>query len=183
MGAPGLTPHFVARHVHVPRAMNKTFISIAVASTLALAAVACDKSAAEAQDKANKAQGEANLTSAEAQREADKKINNAQAEGDKKVAEAQGDWAKTREDFRHSTQTKLDALDKKIAILEADAKKATGKEKVDLDARLANIRTRRTAFGTEFKTLDTSTASTWDATKARLDKSWDDLDNAVDKHL
>lgn len=163
--------------------MNRTFISLAVASTLAVAAVACDKSAAEAQDKANKAQSEANLTSAEAQREADKKTANAQATADKKVAEAQGDWAKTREDFRHSTQTKLDALDKKIAILEADAKKATGKEKADLDTRLVNIRARRTAFGTDFKTLDTSTAATWDGTKARLEKSWDDLDNAVDKRL
>lgn len=162
---------------------NRTFVSIALASTIALAAVACDKSAADAQDKANKAQGEANLTSAEAQREADKKKMGAQAEADKKIAEAQGDWAKTREDFRHSTQTKLDALDKKIANLEADAKKATGKEKVDLDARLVNIRARRTAFGTEWKTLDTSTAATWDATKSRLEKSWNDLDNAVDKRI
>ncbi len=163
--------------------MNRTFISLAVASTLAVAAVGCDKSAAEAQDKASKAQSEANLTSAEAQREADKKTNNAQATADKKIAEAQGDWAKTREDFRHSTQTKLDVLDKKIAILEADSKKATGKEKADLDTRLVNIRARRTAFGTDFKTLDMSTAATWDATKARLEKAWSDLDNAVDKRL
>ena len=148
---------------------------------LALAVTGCEKSAADAQDTANKAQAQANQTAASARNEADTKVKNAQAEADKKIAEAQGDFAKTREDYRHTVQGKLDALDKKIAFLEADAKKAVGKTKSDLDARLVGLRSQRAAFGTELNTLDSATAASWDATKARLDKAWNDLEAAVDK--
>lgn len=161
--------------------MNRSLSLCSVVAVATLALAGCDKSAADAQDKANNAQAEANKTSANAQAEADKKTKNAQAEADKKIAEAQGDFAKAREDYRHSTQTKLDALDKKIAILEADAKKATGKAKTDLEVKLANVRVQRTTFANDFKTLDAASATTWDSTKTRLDKSWIDLENAVDK--
>ena len=148
---------------------------------LASVVAGCEKSAADAQDTTNKARAEANQTAANAKTEADTKAKNAQAEADKKIAEVQGDFAKTREDYRHSVQSKLDALDKKIAVLEADAKKATGKTKTDLDARLVPLRAQRTAFGTEFKALDSTTVATWDATKTRLDKAWNELEAAVEK--
>jgi len=154
---------------------------LAIVATFAIAG--CDKSAAEAQEKANKAQGEATLTAANAQAEANKKATTAQANADKDIAEAKGDFAKTREDYRHTVQSKLDAVDKKIALLEADAKKATGKAKADLDAKVTNLRAQRTAFGAEVKSLETSTAATWDSSKARVDKAMTDLEAAADARL
>lgn len=161
---------------------RKLFVSITVlASVAALGSFACDKTGAEAQEKANKAQAEANKDIANANAEADGKMRAAQAEADKKIAEAKGDFAKTREDYRHTVQTNLDELDKKIAVLEAKAKKETGKAKMDLDANIAALKTRREGFATSVRSLDNATATSWDATKARLDKEWADLKAAVDR--
>lgn len=159
--------------------MKRTFSAIALLGCLSI--VACDKSATEAQEKANKAQAEANKDINQANAEATTKITNAQVEADKKVAAAQNDFSTTREDYRHGVQSKLVDLDKKLAELEAKAKTATGKTKAELDSTLPGLRTRRDAFVADFKTLDTTTATSWDATKARLDKEWTDLKTSVDK--
>lgn len=156
-----------------------TFASAALALTLACAA-GCDK-AADDQNKANAAQAEADKKIADAKKEAADKSNNAQAEADKKIAAAEGDFGKRREDYRHKVQTDLIDLDKKIDILEAKSKTATGKTKLDLDANLAAIRTRRMAFAQDMKGVDTSTALTWDEMKTRVDKEWSDLKALVDK--
>ena len=158
-----------------------TFASSALALTLTLAcATGCDK-AADDQNKANAAQAEADQKIAAAKKEASEKSNNAQAEADKKIATAEGDFGKRREDYRHKVQTDLIDVDKKIDILEAKSKTATGKAKVDLDANLAAIRTRRTAFAQDMKGVDTATALTWADMKTRVDKSWTDLKALVDK--
>jgi len=88
---------------------------------------------------------------------------------------------KLREDYRHTMTTNLNDLDKKIAELEAKAKTATGKAKTDLEANLTTIRASRTRLEGSFKGLEKSTATTWDATKASLDKEWTDLKALVDK--
>lgn len=155
------------------------FASAVVALTLTCV-VGCDK-AADDQNKANTAQAEADKKIAEAKKEAADKSNNAQAEADKKIAAAEGDFGKRREDYRHKLQTDLIDLDKKIDMLDAKSKTATGKAKTDLDANLAQIRTRRTAFAQNMKVLDTSTAITWDDAKTRVDKEWTDLKTLVDK--
>ena len=158
-----------------------TFASSALALTLTLACVTgCDK-AADDQNKANAAQTEADQKIAAAKKEASEKSNNAQAEADKKIATAEGDFGKRREDYRHKVQTDLIDVDKKIDILEAKSKTATGKAKVDLDANLTAIRTRRTGFAQDMKGVDTATALTWDDMKTRVDKSWTDLKALVDK--
>ncbi len=153
--------------------------AIVTAGTLALGCENTD--GADAQAKANAAQATANVDIAKAKADADKKMNAAQADADKKIADLQASFSKTREDFRHSTQTNLDELDKKLAGLDAKAKTATGKAKVELDATLPRLHTQRDAFATSFKTIDTTTATTWDAAKMRLDKEWTDLKAAVDK--
>jgi hypothetical protein len=153
--------------------------SAAMALTLTLGA-GCDK-AADEQQKANAAQTEADRKIAEANREAVTKTTSAQVEADKKVAAAEGDFGKRREDYRHSVQTDLVDLDKKIDILDAKAKTATGKVKTDLDAKLAPIHARRAAFGSSFASIPTLTAPVWDDTKVRLDKEWTDLKAMVDK--
>lgn len=131
---------------------------------------ACDKSGAEAQREADKAQAEANT-----------KTTSAQVEADKKIAAADKDFAKTREDYRHDIQSKLDDLDKKIADLDAKKMKATGKTKAKLDANLPNVHAQRDAFAQDFMSIQNDNATTWDASKARLDKEWTALKDAVDK--
>jgi len=155
------------------------FASAVFALTLTCV-VGCDK-AADDQNKANAAQAEADKKIADAKKEAADKSNNAQAEADKKIAAAEGDFGKRREDYRHKVQTDLIDLDKKIDVLEAKSKTATGKAKVDIDANLPQIRTRRAAFAQDMKAVDTSTAITWDDMKTRVDKEWTDLKALVDK--
>jgi len=154
-------------------------ISSIVLGSLFVAIVGCNKAVDEKQ-KADQAQLDANQKIAEANREADEKINSAQADADRKTAEAQASFLKMREDYRHEVTEKLVDLDHKIADLEAKSRTATGKTKADLDARLKQIHTERDEFVAEYKTIEIASASTWDSTKARLDKSWDELKNLVD---
>lgn len=74
----------------------------------------------------------------------------------------------------------LDGLDAKIAKLEAKEKTATGKARDQLNSALPAIRAQRASFGADFRSLLTTSTSTWDATKDRLDKEWKDLSTAVD---
>ena len=154
--------------------------SLIIASAVLVAAVGCNK-AIDQKQKADEAQIDANEKIAEANREADKKINEAQADADKKTAEAQANFLKMREDYRHDVTEKLVDLDHKIADLEAKSRTATGKTKVELDARLKEIHSERDAFVNEYKGIELASASTWDSTKARLDKSWDELKKLVDR--
>lgn len=154
---------------------------------LTIAAVACTSwlgacdNAADQKRKADEAQIEADKKIAEANSEANEKAAKAQAEADRKTAEAQANFLKMREDYRHDITTKLVSLDRKIADLQAKSLTATGKSKTELDARLSEIRAEREAFTNEYKTVEQASASTWDATKARLDKAWERLSNLVDR--
>ena len=155
------------------------FASAALALTLTLVA-GCDKGSDE-QQKANSAQAEADKKIAEANKKASTETTSAQLEADKKIAAAEGEFGKRREDYRHKIQTDLIDLDKKIADLDVKAKKATGKAKMDLDARLTSIRASRQSFATDMTTIDTATAVQWDGVKAKADKDWSDLKALVDK--
>lgn len=137
--------------------------------------------AADEQAKADKAQIEANEKIAQANREAQMKGAVAQAEADKKVAEAQVDFMKLREDYRHKINSSLTDLDAKVAELELKSKKEVAKGKVAMDARLADIRKQRAVVDADYKSLETTTAASWDAAKAKLDKEWEDLKSLVDK--
>jgi len=154
--------------------------SLIVIGSAFIALTGCNK-AVDEKHKADEAQIDANQKIAEANREADEKINKAQAEADKKTAEAQASFLKMREDYRHDVTEKLVDLDHKIADLEAKSRTATGKAKADLDARLKQIHTERDTFVSDYKSIELASASTWDATKARLDKSWEELKKLVDR--
>ena len=161
--------------------MNRAsiFASTAMALTLTLVA-GCDK-ASDEQQKANAAQAEADKKIAEANKENLVKTTGAQVEADKKIAAAEGEFGKRREEYRHKIQSDLVDLDKKIELLEAKAKGATGKTKTDLDLRLAQIRARRATFSADLASVENATAVQWDNTKARVDKDWTDLKAMVDK--
>jgi hypothetical protein len=149
-------------------------LSLAVAPAL----VACDKSGADAQAQANEAQNKANTEITGAQVEANKKIDQAQAEADQKIAAARGDFSKTREDYRHDMQANLDAIDKRIADLDA---KALAASNASLRSALVSIKAQRDAFANDFAGVTRTTALTFDDTRNRLDKEWADLKAAVDK--
>jgi hypothetical protein len=160
--------------------IRSSVLFCAIGSLVLALASGCDK-AADEQQKAVNAQTQANDKIVQANQEADQKANTAQADADKKIAAAQASFLKMREDYRHDTTTNLVDLDKKIADLNAKEKTATGKKKADLDAQLGQIRTQRDAFANDWKSIETADATTWDATKNRLDKEWSDLKTMVDR--
>lgn len=151
-----------------------------VCAALAMMLTAGCNNAADEQNKANAAQSDANDKINQARSDAEAKAKQAQADADKKIAEAQAGFMKLREDYRHSMTANLAELDKKVAVLDAKAKTATGKAKIDLDANLQAIRARRDRLALRFNELEKDTATTWDATKASLDKDWTDLKALVD---
>ncbi|MDP2315307.1 MAG: hypothetical protein Q8P41_20585 [Pseudomonadota bacterium] len=162
---------------------------------------ACADDAADMQRDANKAQGEADAKIAavgkevgkevveaqvaanakidDATAKGDQAIRTAQAEADTKIAAVRADFTTLREEFRHDTTLKLVELDKKVAGVEAEAKTANGEKKAGLEAKLRLIHARRDAFMADYKTLETESAVTWDATKARLDRAWAALEASV----
>jgi hypothetical protein len=156
-------------------------VNISLAAVLiAIGALGCNK-AADEQRKADEARNEANKKVGEASNDAAEKINAANADADKKVAEAQADFLKLREDYRHKITEDLVSVDKDIADLEAKAKTATGKTKAQIEAALPNIRSQRETVSSEYKSLEFSSAVSWDNAKARVDKAYDDLKKAIDK--
>lgn len=159
--------------------MLRTYVLFLTLSAIPLI-IACGDDAAELQRTADKAQAEANAKIAAAKTKADQDARNAQAEADKEIAAAEANFTTLREDYRHTVTINLVALDKKIADLKARAKKANGKEKVGLEAKVAAVEAKHDAFTKDYATLDTTVASSWDATRARLDAEWADLEAQVD---
>jgi hypothetical protein len=103
----------------------------------------------------------------------------AHADAQKRDATDQAEFEKARESHRLIVQSNLEDLDSKIADLETKANGSTGKPKADLDAKLTSLHTQRAAFDDDFKALESSPASTWAATRLRLDQSFADLKAAV----
>jgi hypothetical protein len=156
-------------------------VNIPLAAVLiAIGSLGCNK-AADEQKKADEARSEADKKVGEASNDAAEKINAANADADKKVAEAQASFLKLREDYRHKITEDLVSVDKDIADLEAKAKTATGKTKAEIEAALPNIRSQRETVSSEYKSLEFSSAVSWDNAKARVDKAFDDLKKAIDK--
>jgi hypothetical protein len=157
--------------------------SITLSSALVLLAFGsfgCEK-AADQQHKADQARAEADTKVGDANREASDKINAARADEDKRVAEAQASFLKLREDYRHKVTEDLVSIDKDIADLEAKAKTAKPKPKAEIEAALPNIRSLRENVSSEYRSLEFSSAVSWDGAKGRVDKAFDDLKKAVDK--
>jgi hypothetical protein len=143
-------------------------IPAALSVVLSCACVCACNNAADDQEKAEKAQATAadKLTSATV--EANQKIANAQAQADKKVAEATASFLQRKEDYRHSVTTELVTLDEEVAKQVAKANVASGQTKEDLLAKIDRIRTARDAFGTDYNSLQSATAETWDDATSRV---------------
>jgi len=158
----------------------RTVLTSIFAVSLGLAVVGCNR-AADEQRKADEARAEADRKAAEVSQDSQQRINSAQAEADEKIAEANASFLKMREDYRHDMTQKLVELDKDIAELEAKAKSETGKTKAKIESNLPTVRQMRDDFVRDYRSVEAASASTWDATKERLNKSWDELEKAVDR--
>ncbi len=156
-----------------------TTLSMCMALSLAFGA-GCDK-AADEQQKADQARTDADKKVNEANNEANDKINAARAEADKKIADAQASFLKLREDYRHKVTEDLVSTDKDIADLEAKLKTAKGKAKATIDGALPNVHALREAVATEYRSLELSSAITWDDSKARVEKAVESLKQAIKK--
>ena len=161
--------------------MNRSMKLFAVSLALGLGAVACDKTAQQDQDKVNQAQQTANDKIAQAQGEAQTKITSAQITANQDIASANADFMKMRESYRHDVQTNLIDMDTRIQKLDDKERTLTAQKKTDLDTSLSDINAKRQVFVTDIGALDQSTASTWDAAKAKTDQAWTDLKASVDK--
>ena len=159
--------------------IRSTMLVSAAALVLTLGA-GCDK-AADDQAKANNAQAEANKTAAEANQQSTTKTTGAQVEADKKIASAEQDFAKRREDYRHSVASDLVDVEKKIYTATAKDKTLAGNKKVDMDATLTSIRAQRASFDQDVKAIDSSTALQFDSLKDKTDKDLSNLKSLVDK--
>lgn len=113
--------------------------------------------------------------------EANEKIAAANRESERKVSEANASFLKLREDYRHKTTNNLVVLDRDVEGLAAQAKQATGKAKIDLEARLVRVRAGREAFVRHYAGLENATGVVWDSTRVSLDEEWVTLKELVDK--
>ncbi len=161
--------------------MNRSMKLCVTSLVLGLAAVACDKTAQQDQDKVNQAQQTANDKISAAQTEAQTKITSAQLTANHDIASANADFLKMRESYRHDVQTNLIDTDTKIQLLDDKERTLTAQKKSAMDSSLADISAKRSVFVTDINALDQATTTTWDSAKATTDKAWTDLKAAVDK--
>ena len=75
---------------------------------------------------------------------------------------------------------KLVEVDKKIANLRTKATTETGEKKTQIDANLPIIDERRTRFNEAVKSLEQASAGTWDEAKNLVEKRWDELKDSVE---
>jgi hypothetical protein len=154
--------------------------ALATAILSAVLITGCDK-ATDDQTKADKAQITANDKITAINQEAHEKGQAAQAEADKKIAEANTSFVKLREDYRHQTTNNLADLDHRVDALDAASRAPSNKSHAALDANLRQIHTKRAEFTSDYLTIETASAVTWDDTKTRLDKELTELKALVDK--
>jgi hypothetical protein len=82
-----------------------------------------------------------------------------------------------RQDFAQSIRSQLTELDGRIAELSAEAKSKGGAVS---DRALARIRESRKAVDRNLTRVDNATADTWEAVKARVNRSVEDLAEGVE---
>ncbi len=107
--------------------------------------------------------------------------SNAELRAEQKQERAQMEFMQLREKYRQLVTAGLVDLDRKVLILEGKEKYSRGAAKSAMQMSLTQIRADRYAFMSDYKSLDTASSGTWEATKARLDKEWTALSELVDR--
>jgi len=88
---------------------------------------------------------------------------------------------KKRDEAAAAVKSKLDEMDKKIAELKEKAEKATGEEKVKLEAKWKESAGKREAAKKKLDELAAAAADKWEAVKKDADHALDELKNAVNQ--
>ncbi|MDB4997343.1 MAG: hypothetical protein JWM74_4775 [Myxococcaceae bacterium] len=144
-----------------------------------LAVAACDKPNEE-QAKIDKARQDRAQTITAATVEAEKKIDKADDKANRQIGEATESIVRMKADFTSARQQDLATIDKKLAELDAKALHATGTAKANADVSLATAHKKRDALAADLANVNTSTTTTWDATKTRIEDGFTDLKRSVD---
>jgi septal ring factor EnvC (AmiA/AmiB activator) len=156
-----------------------TRASALAAPVLALVLVAACGKIADPECQNPRVMAEASARVVAAQTDAEAKTDHARAQAEHEVEEAKARFVQLR-DYFHSTTTKLFAIDKKIAEVEARAKTPAGHGNADLEGTLKRLHAGRDRFTSDFEALETTLPATWADTKARLDRELSDLQTIVD---
>jgi hypothetical protein len=126
-------------------------------------------------------------TSVEEQRAAATKAQEAQLEANEKIADARraaetsaNEAARTRNDVTVSFQKEVDVIDRKISELKERAATATGAEKKNVAAAVAETDSRRSTLQADLRRLGTQTGAGWDAAKGEVERSIRAVKAAVD---
>jgi multidrug efflux pump subunit AcrA (membrane-fusion protein) len=142
-----------------------------------VAAAACDPPGQTEQQREESARAQA----AKARTEAEQAAARADDNANKNIGAARADFARTREDYLHAKRLDLVALDSTLVDLEAtrEAHPPTDKNLTERENRLSVALSLRGEYVSHLRALETSSPSTWDASRAALDKEWDSLNAAV----
>lgn len=97
-----------------------------------------------------------------------------------KRALARDSFLLAQTEYMGTMQSKLAALDRSIAALDAKTQRAAGQKHVDQYARLKKARAQRQVLAGSIKALETERAEAWDASRARTDREWSTLKALLD---
>ena len=89
--------------------------------------------------------------------------------------------ATQRQEHEKAAEKKLKDLNKKMDELAADAKKATGETRAEMNRLYEEFKKKQENASKELEELRKSTNETWDKTKVKMDKSLEDLNGLYDR--
>jgi hypothetical protein len=160
----------------IPRALGRTVRLDSLTAGLVIAATCFALGCEKNQQTSEEEQRAAATRAHEAQLEANEKIGDARRAAEKSANEA----ARTRSDVTVSFQKEVDVIDRKISQLKERAATATGAEKRNAAAAIAETDSRRSTLQADLQKLGTETGAGWDAAKGEVERSIKAVKAAVD---
>lgn len=89
--------------------------------------------------------------------------------------------ATQRQEHEKAAEKRLKELNKKMDELAAEAKKATGETRAEMNRLYEDFKKKQENAGKALDELRKSTNETWDKTKVKMDKSLEDLNGLYDR--
>lgn len=84
-----------------------------------------------------------------------------------------------RELYKQMYQAQINEWTAKLAVLKAQAEKATVQAKMDLQPRVESAHTHMEAARAKFEELSSASDDKWEEVKASADRAWEDVKAAV----
>jgi hypothetical protein len=148
-------------------------ISTVVVSAAFVGAVGCNDPQRD-QAKADEQRREAADKTDQARREAREQIDQAQTKAAEAQRSATDSLSQARADYRAKTQREVDAVDAKIAELDARADKADAKTRAQIADSVRDLRVKRETLSADLRQIDTATADAWENLKSKVDNDVSD---------